>query len=153
MEMPKPSPGHERLRQLAGEWHGTETMYPSQWDPEGGEAVGRTSNRLALNGFALISDYEQERDGAVTFSGHGVYTFDPEAEVYTLHWFDCLGSPPEVFTGRFAGDVLTLAHGGTGMHVRMTSDLGTPGVMIAKMEMSPDGTEWTTLFDGRYESA
>lgn len=40
---------------------------------------------------------------ASTFSGHGVYTFDPEAEVYTLHWFDGLGSPAEVFTGRFDG--------------------------------------------------
>ena len=153
MEMPKPSPGHARLEQLAGQWQGTEQMHPSPWDPEGGVAVGRSKSRLALNGFALISDYEQERDGVVTFSGHGVYTFDPEAEVYTLHWFDGLGSPAEVFTGRFDGDVLTLAHGGPGMHVRMTSDLTAPGTMVSKMEMSPDGVAWKTLFDGRYERA
>lgn len=153
MEMPKPSPAHARLERLAGRWRGTEQMQPSQWDPEGGAAVGRSTSRLALNGFALITDYEQERDGAVTFSGHGVYTCDPETEVYRLHWFDGLGSPPEVFTGRFDGDVLTLAHGGPGMHVRMTTDLTAPGVMVSKMEMSPDGVDWKTLFDGRYERA
>ena len=49
MEMPKPSPGHQRLQALVGRWEGEETMHPSQWDPAGGVAVGRTSSRLALN--------------------------------------------------------------------------------------------------------
>ncbi len=151
MEMPKPGPGHERLEVLAGSWDGEERMYPSQWDPEGGTAAGRTTSRLALNGFALISDYEQKRDGKVTFTGHGVYTYDPEEERYTLHWFDCLGSPPEVFSGRFDGDVLTLAHGGPGMHVRLTYDLRSPDELVSKMEMSADGADWSTLFDGLYK--
>ena len=76
-------------------------MHPSQWDPKGGIAIGRTKSRLALNGFALISDYEQERDGVITFTGHGVLSFEPTKELYALHWFDCMGSPPEVFLGRF----------------------------------------------------
>lgn len=151
MEMPQPSRGHSRFEQLAGQWQGSEQMYPSQWDPEGGVATGRTTSRLALNGFALISDYEQERDGVVTFTGHGVYTFEPEAGIYTLHWFDSFGSPPEVFTGGFDGDVLTLGHSGPGMHVRMTWDLTAPGILVAKMEMSLDGAAWNKLFDGRYE--
>ncbi len=25
-----------------------------------------------------------------------------------LHWFDCMGVPPNVFKGEFEGDVLTL---------------------------------------------
>ncbi|MFQ5479560.1 MAG: hypothetical protein ACE5E4_13205, partial [Candidatus Binatia bacterium] len=65
MHMPGPSPGHKRLELLSGNWEGEETMHPSQWDPEGGVAVGRNHNSLSLSGFALISDYEQERDGAV----------------------------------------------------------------------------------------
>ena len=64
--------------------------------------------------FALINDYEQERDGKITFTGHGVFTYDPKADPYTLTWFDCMGVPPEVFKGRFDGDILKLAHGGPG---------------------------------------
>jgi len=61
-----------------------------------------------------------------------------------------MGSPPEVFQGAFTGDVLTLAHGGPGMHARLTHDLSDPGHQTTSMEMSPDGTTWSTLFDGRY---
>ena len=59
-------------------------MHPSQWDPKGGVAIGRTKSRLALNGFALISDYEQKRDGVVTFTGHGVRYF--HAGVESFEW-------------------------------------------------------------------
>lgn len=149
MDMPKPGPGHKRLEMMTGTWEGEETMYPSQWDPKGGTATGRTVSRLALDGFAVISDYQQERDGKVTFTGHGVMTFDPKQDLYVLHWFDCMGSPPEVFTGRFEGDVLTVSHGGP-MHVRLTYDYGQAGKLLSKMEMSQDGSSWKTLFDGVY---
>lgn len=151
MGMPEPTPGHLMLEKLAGFWEGEETMHPSQWDPNGGVAIGRNKHELSLDGFALISDYEQERDGAITFTGHGVYTYDPEEERYSLHWFDCMGSPPEVFVGGFEGDVLTLAHGGPGMHARMTYDLSTPGAMKSKMEMSSDGEDWRVLFEATYK--
>ena len=126
-------------------------MHPSQWDPKGGVAVGRMTGGLALNGFALLSDYEQERDGVVTFTGHGVMSFNPKEDLYTLHWFDCMGSPPEVFVGRFDGDILSLAHGGPGMHARMTYDLSDPENLRTRMEMSQDGTAWNILFDGSYK--
>jgi hypothetical protein len=151
MDMPKPSPGHLLLEKLVGTWEGEETMHPSQWDPEGGVAFGRNHNTLSLGGFALLTDYEQERGGAITFTGHGVYTYDPKEDRYTLHWFDCIGSPPEVFEGGFQGDILTLAHGGPGMHARMTYDLSTPGTLQARMEMSPDGQDWKVLFEATYQ--
>ena len=150
MDMPTPSTGHRRLEMLTGRWEGNETMYPSQWDPNGGRAVGRTTSRLALNGLALISDYEQEREGTITFSGHGVYTYDPKTDRYSLFWFDSMGSPPEVFAGGFTGDVVTLSHGGPPMHARLTWDLTRSGCMASKMEMSEDGVTWNKLFDAEY---
>jgi Protein of unknown function (DUF1579) len=149
MSMPKPSEHHHRLEKLVGRWQGTETMYPSQWDPQGGTATGRNDSRLALDGFALITDYEQERDGVITFRGHGVMTWDGKEECYLLHWFDSMGSPPEIFRGNFEGDVLTVGHGGA-MHVRLIYDLTRDGVMGSAMEMSPDGTAWATLFTCDY---
>jgi len=138
------------LEKLAGSWEGEETMHPSQWDPTGGVAVGRNESRIGLGGFVLITDYEQERDGVITFTGHGVYTYDPGVNGYRLHWFDCMGTPPEVFTGGFDGEVLTLAHGGPGMHARLTYDLTGPGTLRSRMEMSQDGTSWNTLFEAVY---
>ena len=148
MEMPKPTEHHQRLETLAGRWQGTETMYPSQWDPEGGTATGHNDNRLALNDFVLITDYRQERDGGTTFEGHGIMTYDPKKSVYILHWFDSIGSPPEVFEGTFDGDVLTIGHG---MHARFTYDLSQEGVLGSRMDMSPDGDEWATVFECDYE--
>lgn len=147
MEMPKPTEHHQRLETLAGRWQGTETMYPSQWDPEGGTATGHNDNRLALNDFVLITDYRQERDGVTTFEGHGIMTYDPKKSVYVLHWFDSIGSPPEVFEGTFDGDVLTIGHG---MHARFTYDLSQEGVLGSRMDMSPDGDEWATVFECDY---
>jgi Protein of unknown function (DUF1579) len=149
MEMPKPSAGHLKFEKIAGRWEGEEKLYPSPWDPVGGVAVARMKSRVALNGFALIGDYTQERDGAVTFTGHSVFTFNPKEDLYTLTWFDCMGSPPEVFKGRFEGDVLTVEHGGPGMHARITYDLSQSGQLLNSMELSQDGRTWTRFFDGR----
>jgi len=149
MNMPMPGKAHLELGRMEGDWEGKETMYPSQWDPQGGTAIGRVHSRVDLNGFALISDYEQERDGTVTFRGHGVYTYDQKSSIYRLHWFDCMGTPPEVFSGRLEGGVLQLSHGGE-MWARLSYDLSQPGLMRSKMEMSPDGSNWRTLFDGEY---
>jgi Protein of unknown function (DUF1579) len=149
MEMPNPTNEHRKLARIAGRWEGEEKMYPSPWDPNGGIAIGRLNSRVALNGFALINDYEQERDGKITFTGHGVFTYNPEEKVYTLTWFDCMGAPPEVFKGQFDNDILRLAHGGPGMHVRLTYDLSEPGYLSTGMEMAGDGKDWNRFFDAR----
>ena len=60
-----------------------------------------------------------------------------------------MGVPPEVFKGRFEGDVLKLAHGGPGMHVRLTYDLHEAACLTTSMEMSQDGKTWNRLFDAR----
>ena len=149
MEMPTPTDGHRKLEKIAGHWEGEEKMYPSPWDPNGGTAIGRINSRVALNGFALINDYEQERNGKITFTGHGVFTYEPTAGAYTLIWFDCMGVAPEIFKGQFEGEILKLAHGGPGMHVRLTYDLSEPGYLSTSMEMSQDGEEWNRFFDAR----
>lgn len=149
MEMPKPTAEHRKLEKIAGQWAGEERMYPSPWDPKGGMALGRIKSRMAVGGFALINDYEQERDGKITFSGHGVFTYDPKEKLYTLTWFDCMGVPPEVFKGGFEGEVLRLSHGGPGMHARLTYDLSEPGCLSTSMEMAQDGVNWKKLFDAR----
>ncbi len=153
MDMPQLSPGHKRFQELAGKWEGKETMYPSHWDPNGGTCKGRNMNTVALGGFALVSDYEQQRDGVVTFRGHGVYTYDPQTGLYSLYWVDSIGSHPELFTGNFEGKVLTLGHDRQPMQVRLVYDLSKPNLMASSMEMSQDGEKWQKLFDAEYAKA
>ena len=149
MEMPILTSEHRKLEKIAGRWEGEEKMYPSPWDPKGGTAIGRIKSRIALGGFALINDYEQEREGKITFTGHGVFTYSPEEKLYLLTWFDCMGVAPEVFKGTFDGEVLRLSHGGPGMHARLTYDLSEPGYLSTSMEMAQDGTNWMKFFDAR----
>lgn len=149
MEMPKPTEHHRKLTKLVGQWQGEEKMYPSEWDPKGGVATGRQHARVSLDGFAVLADYEQERDGRITYMGHAVWTYDPKENCYLLHWFDSMGSPPEVFKGSFQGEVLTVSHGGR-MHARMTYDFSHGSTLKSKMEMSPDGKNWSTFFDAEY---
>jgi hypothetical protein len=148
--MPKPTADHKRLERLAGIWKGTETMQPSQWEPKGGQAQGITRARVALEGFAVISDYEQTRGGKCTFQGHGVCTWDPDQKQVVMHWFDSMGQGREEFRGTWSGDRLVLQSKSPMGFARLTYDFSKPGSLISGMEMSEDGKSWNKLFDGNY---
>lgn len=108
MDMPKPGPGHARLAAFIGSWEGEEQLQPSPWGP-GGTAIGRGVYRSVTGGMAIVQDYEEEKDGAIVFSGHGVFTIDPANDDVLWWWFDSMGSPPEgPARGRWDGDTLIL---------------------------------------------
>ena len=151
VEKPQPSAAHRKLEKLVGSWRGKETMKPSPWDPEGGEAIGYSEARVVANGFVVTGDYRQERDGVETFSGHAVYTWDPEHEEYVHHWFDCVGTPTQVFRGQFDGEVLTLEGRNPMGLARSTVDFSQSDRMLVRYEVSTDGETWDCLFEGAYE--
>jgi hypothetical protein len=149
--MPRPTPEHARLAALAGTWLGEEQLLPSAFDPVGGPAVGRVHARMALDGFYLIADYEQERNGQVNFRGHGVYGWDPRGRCYTMHWFDSIGIEHDApGLGSWDADTLILVHETrhTGSS-RYTYTVGDGGYQM-RLEHSPDGLAWTTILEGRY---
>ena len=143
MGMPTAGEAHKRLEKLIGEWNGEEVMEPSQWDPKGGTAIGRITNRAALDGFNVIQDYQQERDGQVTFRGHGVFGWDMATQDYVLHWFDSMGMSPNEFRGRFEGDVLTMTSRSAMGHSRTVTDLGQDGTYSFKMRCRRTATSGT----------
>src|ERR687887_169835 len=59
---PSPLPEHKKLAVFAGEWAGEEMVYPSRWTA-GGPATSHVVARMDLNGFYLIQDTRQVRDG------------------------------------------------------------------------------------------
>ena len=54
-------------------------------------ATAQVVARIELNGFYLIQDTTQFRDGKETFATHGVFTYDREDRLYKLFWHDSLG--------------------------------------------------------------
>jgi hypothetical protein len=150
MTMPVVTEAHRRLDRLVGTWKGEERLYPSPFDPQGGTASGLVQNRRALDGFAVVQDYEQERDGKIKFRGHGVFRWDGEDDTYTLHWFDSLGLPPNEFRGRFEGDVLTLVNAGPQGVTRAVFELHGSQSYTYRMQVSPDGTNWFPFMEGTY---
>ena len=98
-----PLPEHRKLAAFAGEWRGEEMVHPSRWTA-GGPATSHVAARIDLNGFYLIQDTRQIRDGAETFATHGVFTYDREDRLYKLFWHDSLGYyPPSPASGGWTG--------------------------------------------------
>ena len=151
MEMPTPQAEHQKLAALAGTWSGEETMHPSPWAPAGSSAIGKITSRMDLGSFFLISDYTQEKDGQVTFRGHGVYGWDAHHERYTIHWFDSMGMDPGApAPGTWEGDVLCFQHETAMGHARYTYTFVDADHYSFKLENSLDGESWTPMMDGQY---
>jgi len=150
MDMPQLTEAHEKLARLEGAWEGKERMHPSPWAPEGFEATGTVTNRIALGGFALIQDYEQRRGENVTFSGHGVFTYDPDKDHYVLYWWDSTGFPVNQFVGKFRGDTLSMSYAGEQGHHRAVFDIDSDTSYRFVMEVSPEGQMWQPAMEGEY---
>lgn len=152
-EMPKPSPEHRRLAAMAGSWTSDETMFPSPWDPVGGKRRGRSEARVVMDGFFVVTDYEQEKDGRVAYRGHGVYGYDPKSKRWSMHWFDDMGGvPAQVVWGTWSGDTLTyqMDNGAGRGHSRYVYRFEKDGVYVFSILMSQDGESWRPLMEGRF---
>jgi hypothetical protein len=153
MKMPLPSDAHRRLERLVGVWRGEETLHPSSFDPAGGTATATVKNVVAIDGFAVVQDYEQKRADGSTFRGHGIFRYDadgPPGRQYVMHWFDSLGLPPSEFRGSFEGDVFTVGQALPHGQLRAVWDLSNAKRYTYRMEVSMDGVSWAPFMEGRY---
>jgi hypothetical protein len=151
MDMPKPGPAQERLKAFVGEWRGQEKMHPTPWMPEGGMRDAKISNRLALDGFAVVQDYMQLDNGKPAFQGHAVIMANQKGDAYQMHWFDSFS--PSLFEGSFDGKKAVFTHKSPMGFNRASFDFSKPGAYIFKMEMSQDGKTWSPMMDGEYQKA
>jgi hypothetical protein len=151
MEMPKPLEEHRRLEKLAGTWTGEETIFPSPWDAAGGPATGTFEARLACDGFWLVADYAETRNGQVSYLGHGVYGYDRKEQAYTMSWFDSMTeSVASVAKGRWDGNRLVFANQTPMGHSRFTYEFQGEGRYRFLIENSQDGKQWVRMMEGQY---
>ncbi|MGH9383201.1 MAG: DUF1579 family protein [Vicinamibacterales bacterium] len=119
----------------------------------GGKAMAKVVNRWILDGFAVVQEYEQRRDGQVNFRGHGVIWFDPAKQEYVMNWWDSMGGSGGAYRGAFDGNVLRLASPmPQGGHSQTTWAFGDGGYSF-NMEISGDGQTWQPAMAGSYTRA
>ena len=147
---PTPLPEHQKLAVFAGEWAGEEMVNPSRWN-EGGPATSHVLARIDLNGFYLIQDSRQMRDGKESFATHALFTYDREERTYKLFWHDSLGYyPPSPASGGWAGASLTLVRGSLRGNARHVYEVVDDNTYNMKIQFSPDAEGWTDVLTGVY---
>ncbi len=158
-----PGPEHQVLAQLSGTWEGPEVLMPAPGSQEKHQRLGRIQARV-LEQFFVISDYVQKQDGAVTYRGHGVYSYDPSEQKYVMYWFDSMGGAGGVAKGEYVDGVLTFLNTSPmGQHRYRYTFLprkdGPPGKGATQdrtrfeMSMSRDGKTWHDFMVGEYQRA
>jgi hypothetical protein len=151
MYMPKPTPHHDKLAFFTGSWTGEENMHPSPWDAKGGPAKAFIEARMDLDGMWLLYDYRQERDGKVTYRGHGVYGYDAKKNEYLMYWFDSMGNDPGgPARGKLEGDTLMFEMKSEQGFSRYIHKLGGDGRYEMSIHMSQDGKEWKPWLDSKW---
>jgi hypothetical protein len=141
---------HARLAAFAGEWNGEEVVFPSRWT-EGGPATSRVVARMDLNGFYLIQDSVQMRDGKQAFATHGIFTYDRDDRTYKLFWYDSLGyTPPSPASGGWVGNTLTLVRGSLRGNARHVYEIINEDSYSLKIQFSPDAEGWADVLTGVY---
>jgi succinyl-CoA synthetase beta subunit len=147
---PTPLEEHRKLAAFAGEWNGQEVVYPSRWNA-GGPATSHVVARIDLNGFYLIQDARQMRDGKESFATHGVFTYDREDRLYKLFWHDSLGYyPPSPASGGWTGKALTLVRGSLRGNARHVYEILDDNSYSMKIQFSPDAEGWADVLTGVY---
>ena len=148
-EMPKPGKEQQQIAKLAGRWIGGEDISETPFGPAC-KTTAVVDNKLSLDGFCVVQDYEQKRDGVVSFKGHGVFAWDPVKQKSVMHWFDTMGGVPQVFDGEWKGDTLTMQCSHPMGHTRCSFTVKGNQYLFT-MEMSQDGKQWMSFMKGAYK--
>jgi hypothetical protein len=150
MEMPKPGPELKKLDMFAGAWTLEGDMKPSSMGP-GGKMTETEKCEWMEGGFFL--NCQVDFKGAMgSGTGLTIMGYSPDQKSYTYREFNSWGE----FTdsqGSVDGDTWTWSNeekmGGTPMKGRFIMKVSSPTAYNFSYEMSPDGTNWTKVLDGK----
>jgi len=150
-QMPQPTAEHKKLHVMEGTWTSVEMIHSSPWDPKGGPAKGRSQSRVALDGFVVVTHYEQEKNGRVGYRGVGVFGYDAGQKKWYMQWFDNVTPMPATpVWGTWEGDVLTFQMQGPQGWNRYVYKFEKDGAYAFSIDSSKDGAAWTTYMDGKF---
>jgi hypothetical protein len=150
MQMPKPGPELKKLDYFAGTWNTDGDIKQGPMGP-GGKFGGTDHVQWMDGGYFLVTHSEFK-----SAMGNGTETsymgYDSNDKVYTYDSFNSLGESDHS-KGTVDGDTWTWNSeekmGGQTMKGRFTVKVVSATVYNFKFEMSPDGSTWTTVMDGK----
>jgi hypothetical protein len=140
LEVPKPAAEVQRLASMLGTWKSemdkSSATNTCEWFP---------------GGFGLVCHSEgTAQDGG--YSGIALYSYDPEAKVYTGYSLGSLG-PGGMAKGTVTGNTWLFQSESTAngkpVRTRLTLVEVTPTSQTVKMEISMDGSPWTVVGEAK----
>jgi len=150
METPKPAPELRTLDYFAGTW-ATEGEIKQGAMGSGGKFTGTNHVQWMAGGFFLVT--HSTFHGAMGKGAETAYMgYDSNDKLYTYDSFSTLGEADHA-RGNLDGDTWTW-QSETRMGAQTTKGRLTMKVLSAaaykfRFEMSPDGTSWTTVLEGK----
>jgi hypothetical protein len=150
MPMPQPAPELKKLDYLVGTWSLDADLKSGPMGP-GGKATGTSHYEWMDGKFFLVSHgsfaFAMGKGTEVTYMG-----YDSDQKMYLYTSFNSMGEH-ETSLGTVDGDSWTWLSdenmGGQKMKGRFTMKVLSPTTYNYKFEISPDGSNWSTVMDGK----
>jgi hypothetical protein len=149
--MPKPGPEQKKLEYFVGNWTSEGDMKPGPMGP-GGKMTVQEESTMMEGGFFVVIRSAFTSVSMGNGSGIAVMGYDPFQKVYTYNEFNSWGEANQS-KGTVDGDTWTwlsdIKAGPQTMKGRFTMKILSPTSYTYKFEVSPDGTKWDLVMDGK----
>jgi hypothetical protein len=149
MEIPK-APELKTLDVFAGSWTLSGEMKPGPMGP-GGSMTETESCKWMEGGYFLVCNVDF-KSSMGNGTGTAYLSYDANQKMYTYDAFNSMGEA-EHSKGALEGDTWTWSSeekmGSQVAKARFIIKVASPSSYSFKFDMSPDGTTWATVMDGK----
>lgn len=150
MDMPKPTPELKKLDVFAGSWKLEGEMKPGPTGPGGNMTETETCKWMEGDFFLVCqSDFKSSMGNG---TGTAYMGYDINDKMYTYDAFNSMGEA-EHAKGTVEGDAWTWSSeekvGGQSTKAHFIIKMLPPNSYSFEFNMSPDGTTWNTVMDGK----
>ncbi len=149
-QAPKPGPELQKLNYFIGSWTSEGEMKPGPMGPGGKVSIKEEASWMDGGFFVVFRSTFKSVMGdgtAVAYMG-----YDPQERMYTYDEYNSAGQVVHA-KGNFDGDTLIwnneMKMGPQTMKARFTQKMLSSTSYSYKFEMSPDGTTWNLVMDGK----
>ena len=150
MQMPKPGPELKKLDIFLGSWAMDGDTKPGPMGP-GGKFTGTEKNEWMEGSYFLLG-HDDFKTPMGDGKGLSFLGYSTEEKVYTYDAFNSMGEADHA-KGTVEGDTWTWTSeqkmGGQIIKGRYTIKMTSPTTYDMKYEMSQDGTNWSTVMEGK----
>jgi hypothetical protein len=147
---PKPAPELGKLDFLSGKWTSEGEMKPGPMGPGG--KITSTDEAQWMDGKFFIVMHTKFGGAMGDGTAISIYGYDPDRKAYTYNEYNSWGEAERAL-GTVDGDIWTWSSdenfGGQKFKGRFTMKVLSPTTYDYKFEISPDGSNWTLVMDGK----